>query len=599
MGEGYQMNVSEYIFHFFNKKGVEAVFMVTGGQAMYLDDAVGRNKNYSIICHHHEQACTMSAEAYGRIKNKPAIALVTAGPGSVNAMNGVVGAYTDSSPMIVISGQANLSFVQYEEKTHIRQFGIQGINIRSMVEGLVKYFKTIDDLTKVNYYLEEAWEAATTGRPGPVWIDVPLDIQRAEVPNNQINRPKKGSFNDTYRLDAAVNSIVEHLRVAKRPVWLAGQGVSLSGAREDFRRLVEKAGIPVITARLGIDLIESDHGLYVGRPGNYGERAANFAIQNADLIISLGCRLASSLVGHSPDQFGKNAYKIVVDIDQKELDKPGVKINEKIRLDCRDLITKLTQYLDDVPIPDHNEWIAQCAEWKRRYPVVQPEYKDEKPVNSYYFVDRLSAIAPSNANVLIDTGSCFHVACQTWKIKKGQQFLTTGGISSMGYWCACIGACVANNREDTVVVTGDGSLQMNIQEFAPIRHNHLPIKTFVLNNNGYLLIRSTQRNFMEDRFVGESPNSGVWCPELEKIAYAYEIPYFRIHCVEEIDDVVNRVFQTKGPVICEVMTPEWQALIPRITSEKMPDGRLVAHEYSDMFPFLDREEYKANMIAER
>ena len=593
------MNVSEYIFDFFARKGVRAVFMITGGQAMYLDDAVGRNPNYSIICHHHEQACTMSAEAYGRIRNIPAIALVTAGPGSVNAMNGVVGAYTDSSPMIVVSGQANLSFVQYEEKTHIRQFGIQGINIRSMVEGLVKYFKTIDDVTKVQYYLTEAWEAATTGRPGPVWIDVPLDIQRAEVPSNQIRLSKKPALNDSYRLEMAVNSMMEHLKAAKRPVWLVGQGVSLSGAREDFREMLELAGIPVITARLGIDLIESDHALYVGRPGNYGERSANFALQNADLIISLGCRLASSLVGHSPEQFGKNAYKIVVDIDQEELDKPGVRIDEKVRLNCRDVIRELIARLKGAALPDHSAWVEQCHTWKEKYSVVQPEYRDEKPVNSYYFVDQLSRLAPSNANILVDTGSCFHVACQTWKIKRGQQFLTTGGISSMGYWCACIGACVANNREDTVVITGDGSLQMNIQEFAPIHYNQLPIKTFVLNNNGYLLIRSTQRNFMEDRFLGEGPESGVWCPELKKIAAAYEIPYFRIDRVEDIRETVERVFQTEGPVICEVMTPEWQPLVPRITSEKMPDGRLVAHEYSDMFPFLSREEYRQNMIAER
>ena len=593
------MNVSEYIFDFFQKKGVNAAFVITGGQAMYLDDAVGKNKNYSIIFHHHEQACTMSADAYGRIKNRPAIALVTAGPGSVNAMNGVVGAYTDSSPVIVISGQANLSFVQYEEKTNIRQYGIQGINIRSMVEGLVKYFKTIDDVSKVEYYLEEAWHAATGGRPGPVWIDVPLDIQRAEVPANQKRYTPLPAPDRSYQLEKHLCSMTEHLKGAKRPILLAGQGVSLSGAREPFRKLVELLKIPVVTARLGIDLIESDSIYYVGRPGNYGERSANFAIQNADLILSLGCRLASSTVGHSPEMFGKNAYKIVVDIDPEELNKPGVKIQEKVQQDCREVIEGLLKKLDGSAPADYAPWVSQCNEWKTKYPVVRPEYKEEKPVNSYYFIDRLSHLAPDNANILVDTGSCFHVACQTWKVKKGQQFLTTGGISSMGYWCAGIGACIANDRKDTVVITGDGSLQMNLQEFAPIRHNHLPIKTFVLNNNGYLLIRSTQRNFMEDRFVGEGPASGVWCPPLDKIAEAYGIPYCRIESVERIDEVVEKVFRTEGPVICEVLTPEWQMLVPRITSEKLPDGRLVAHEYSDMFPFLDRQEYEANMIAEK
>ena len=594
------MNVSEFIFDYYSKKGVDSVFMITGGQAMYLDDAVGKNKNYSIIYHHHEQACTMSADAYGRIKNKPAIALVTAGPGSVNAMNGVVGAYTDSAPMIVLSGQANLSFVQYEEKTNIRQFGIQGINIRSMVEGLVKYFKTIDDVSMLEYYLEEAYLAATTGRPGPVWIDVPLDIQRAEVNIANLRKYKPNpKFDNTSKLDRTVDSIIDKLKTAKRPIWLAGQGVSLAGAREGFTTLTEKTQIPVITARLGIDLIESDNRLYVGRPGNYGERSANLAIQNADLIVSLGCRMASALVGHSPEQFGKNAYKIVIDIDKEELDKPGVIIQEKAELDCKVVIDELNRRLQNTTLPAYEEWVDKCNEWKTKYPVVQPEYKDEKPVNSYYFTDCLSRLAPSNANIMVDTGSCFHVACQTWKVKKGQHFLTTGGLSSMGYWCAGIGACVANARKDTIVITGDGSLQMNIQEFAPIHHNNLPIKTFVFNNNGYLLIRSTQRNFMEDRFVGEGPDSGVWCPELKKIAVAYEIPYFCIDKVEDIDETVKKVFATEGPVICEVMTPEWQALVPRITSEKMPDGRLVAHEYSDMFPFLSREEYKANMIAEQ
>ena len=592
------MNVSEYIFKFFNKKGVEVAFIVTGGQAMYLDDAVGRNKNYTIICHHHEQATTMSAEAYGRIKNKPAIALVTAGPGSVNAMNGVVGAYTDSSPMIVISGQANLTFVQYEEKTHIRQFGIQGINIRSMVEDIVKYFITIDDVMKLKLYLEEAWEAATCGRPGPVWIDVPLDIQRAEVPSNQIEFKGEPNIPDSYRLNVAVSSMIEKKKKKKRPIWLAGQGISLSGARQAFRKLVDISGVPVVTARLGIDLIESDHMLYVGRPGNYGERAANFAIQNADLIISLGCRLASSLVGHSPEQFGKNAYKIVVDIDQKELDKPGVDIQEKICFDCKDIIKELNKRLEVQNLLGYSEWVKQCNLWKNKYPVVNPEYRNEKPVNSYYFIERLSEFAPNSANILVDTGSCFHVACQSWKIKKGQKYLTTGGISSMGYWCAGIGACLANDLKDTIVITGDGSLQMNIQEFATIHFNNLPLKIFVLNNNGYLLIRSTQHNYMEDRFVGESPQSGVWCPELKKIAAAYEIPYYRIETVNEIEEKIQKLFEIDGPVICEIMTPEWQALIPRITSEKMPDGRLVAHEYSDMFPFLDRQEYKENMISE-
>lgn len=593
------MNVSEYIFDYYAKKGIDTAFMVTGGQAMWLNDAIGKDGRYHIVCTHHEQSAAMSADAYGRMKNKPAIALVTAGPGSVNAMNGVVGGYTDSSPMIVISGQAALSFVRYQEKTGIRQHGVQGINIKPLVENVVKYFITIDDPQKVEYYLEKAYCAATTGRPGPVWVDVPLDIQSRQVDLKYMEHytPEKEA-DGRVTLKQAIKKAYKLLEKAQRPVFLVGQGVALSKARDEFYTYVGKTRIPVITSRLGIDLIESDNDLYVGRPGNYGERAANIAIQNADLILSVGCRLASSLVGHSPEQFGKNAYLYVVDIDQKELDKPGARIDYKAKLDCKDFFTALLEELPNYDLPDYSEWVNICNQWKKRYPVVLPEYRNEKPVNSYYFVDKLSRAANEHAAILVDTGSCFHVACQSWKVKKGQKYLTTGGISSMGYWAAGMGACMANDRKDTIVITGDGSLQMNIQEFAAIKHNSLPLKVFVLNNNGYLLIRHTQRNFMEDRFVGEGPDSGVWCPDSMKIAAAYGIKGVRIKSVDEVDAKIAEVLNAEGPVICEVMTPEWQLLIPRISSDKLPDGTLKSRNYEDMYPYLPEDELRANMIAE-
>lgn len=594
------MNVSEFIFEYYSKKGIDTAFMVTGGQAMWLNDAIGKNGNYDIICTHHEQSAAMSADAYGRIKNKPALTIVTAGPGSVNAMNGVVGGYTDSSPMIVISGQAALSFVQYQEKTKIRQHGVQGINIKPLVENVVKYFITIDDPQKTEYYLEKAYHEATTGRPGPVWVDVPLDIQNTQVDLKYMEKyvPEKEPMGRV-TVKQAVKQAYSLLENAKRPVFLVGQGVSLAGARKEFYEYVNEVRIPVITARLGIDLIESDNDLYVGRPGNYGERAANFAIQNADVIISVGCRLASSLVGHNPKEFGKHAYLFVVDIDQKELDKPGAKIDYKAQIDCKDFFVKLQEELAEYQLPSYEEWVVKCNEWKTKYPVVQSEYKEQQPVNSYYFVDKLSELADKDAAIMVDTGSCFHVACQTWKLKKGQKYLTTGGLSSMGYWVAGIGACMANDKKDTIVITGDGSLQMNIQEFATIKYNKLPIKVFILNNNGYLLIRHTQHNFMEDRFVGEGPNSGVWCPDSIKIAEAYGIKGVRIENVNEVETKIKEVLESDGPVICEVMTPEWQLLIPRIASEKLPDGTLKSRNYEDMFPYLPEEELKANMIAEQ
>ena len=594
------MNVSEFIFDYYAKKGIDTAFMVTGGQAMWLNDAIGKNGSYDIICTHHEQSAAMSADAYGRIKGKPALTIVTAGPGAVNAMNGVVGGYTDSSPMIVISGQAALSFVQYQEETGIRQYGVQGIFIKPLVQNVVKYFITIDDPQRTEYYLEKAYHEATTGRPGPVWVDVPLDIQNTQVNLKYMEKyiPEKvGEGRVSIR--QAVSKAYELLENAKRPVFIVGQGVALAGAREDFYNYINKVRIPVITARLGIDLIESDNDLYVGRPGNYGERSANFAIQNADVIISVGCRLASSLVGHNPKQFGKNAYIYVVDIDQKELDKPGPNIQYKLKADAKEFLVKMDECLKEYDLPDYSEWIAVCNGWKEKYPVVQPEYKEEELVNSYYFIDRLSQLSDENAAIMCDTGSCFHVACQTWKIKKGQNYLTTGGLSSMGYWVAGIGACLANEKKDTLVITGDGSLQMNLQEFATIKHNNLPIKVFILNNNGYLLIRHTQRNFMEDRFVGESPATGVWCPDAMRIAEAYGIKGIRIKSVDEVDLKIKEVLDYDGPVICEIMTPEWQLLIPRVASDKLPDGTLRSRNYEDMFPYLAEEELKANMVAEK
>ena len=590
------MNVSEYIFDFFNKKSLDTVFMVTGGQAMFLNDAVGKHGKFNIICTHHEQTAAMAADAYGRIMNKPGIALVTAGPGSVNAMNGLVGGYTDSSPMIVVSGQAALSFVKYQAETKIRQYGIQGINIKPLVENVTKYFVTVDDPQKIAYYLERAYYMATTGRPGPVWIDVPLDIQRAEVDERYLEHfvpaPERV---ERVSVHQAVTKAFELLSNAKRPVLLVGQGVSLSGARAVFTSFAEQARIPVITSRLGIDLMETDNDLYVGRPGNYGERSANFAIQTSDLIISVGCRLASALVGHNAKAFGKNAYIFVVDIDQEELNKPGINIDFKAKLDCKVFFDQMMAQLEQSKLPKYDAWIAVCNKWKEKYPVVQPEYIEEKPVNSYYFTEQLTKLASKEDMILVDTGSCFHVACQTWKIKKGQKFLTTGGISSMGYWAAGIGSCLANDRKNTIVITGDGSLQMNIQEFATIKHNNLPIKTFIFNNNGYLLIRHTQRNFMEDRLVGEGPDTGVWCPDSLEIAKAYGIKGVRIDSVENMEEKIREVLAYDGPVICDVMTPEWQLLIPRVASDKLPDGTLVSREYEDMFPYLPAEEVAENM----
>lgn len=595
------MTVSEYIFNFLSDRGIDTAFVVTGGQAMWLNDALAKNKKIHSIFAHHEQTCGMSADAYGRITGKLGLAVVTAGPGSINVVNGLVGGWTDSAPMMVVSGQSALSCVQYQEKSAIRQYGIQGIFIRPFVEKACKFFVTVDDPAKIRYYMEKAYHLALSGRPGPVWVDVPLDIQRMQVPESLTYgyTPEKEGLQLKER-DSYADKVLKMLSEARRPLLIAGQGIRLAGATEVMRGLIEKLRIPVITSRLGIDLIESDHELYVGRPGNYGERAANFAIQNSDMILAIGSRLATATVGHDAKQFGKHAQKVVVDIDPRELDKPGIKIDLKIQDNALDFMNVLLKKSIKEENPDREFWIQQCNLWKSKYPVLLPEYKSlGEKVNSYLLVDRLSHQADKDYMVMVDTGSCFHVACQGWKIKKDQRFLTTGGLSSMGYWVAGIGACAANSYKKTIVITGDGSFQMNIQDLATIRHRKLPIKIFIFNNNGYLLIRQTQHNFMDDRFYGESPESGVWCPDALKVAEAYGIKGVRISNTGELDAKISEVLSYDGPVICDVLTPEWQLIIPRISSDKMPDGTLVMRKYEDMFPFLPADEFQENMVAEK
>ncbi|MEK7629864.1 MAG: thiamine pyrophosphate-binding protein [Patescibacteria group bacterium] len=593
------MIVADYILKFFEEKEVEAVFMVAGGQSMFLNDAIYRSKKIKVICSHHEQAAGMAAEAYGRLKKKPAIAMVTAGPGAVNVINGVVGGWVDSSPMIIISGQTNLAFVDYQEKNKIRQVGVQGINIKPLVKDVVKFFVTVDNPANLLYYLEKAYYLAMNGRPGPVWLDVPLDIQRAEVPEKPAKIFNEQETEEEFASDKGqIAELVQMLLSAKRPILLVGQGIKLGSAEGEFENLINLLKIPILTARLAIDLIDSEHKLYVGRPGTYGERAANFAIQNSDLIVVVGCRLATSLVGHNPKDFGRNAKKIVVDVDQKELDKPGVEIDLKIKSTAKKFLQTLLEEITDKKLPDWGGWVRVCKAWRIKYPVVQPSYKNEKPVNSYYFTDKLSAAATKDDWILVDTGSCFHVACQTWKIKKGQKFLTTGGFSTMGYWAAGIGACVANDRKNTIVITGDGSLQMNLQELATVKHNNLPLKIFIFNNNGYLLMRLSQANFMNKHLIGESPATGLWCPDSLKIAEAYGIKGVRIDSVDGIDEKIAEVLSYDGPVICDVMTPEWQILAPRTMSDKLPDGRFVPKPYEDMYPFLDPAELKQQMVTD-
>ena len=591
------MTVADYIVEFLSDRGVDTIFMITGGHAMFLNDAVYRNKKIKPIFTHHEQAAGMAAEAYGRVSGKLGVAMVTAGPGAINVLSGVVGAYADSAPMIVISGQSALSIVSYMQNSKIRQFGLQGVNIEPVSKAFTKYFKTVDDPSKIADYLEEAYFLATNGRHGPVWIDVPLDIQRMEVPKKLVTSFRRPERDDSVSSSAILKTL-DFLYKGRRPLALVGQGVRSAGAEKVFLELISKLKIPVITTRLGIDLIPSDSKLFVGRPGLYGDRAANFAVQNADLIISCGARLDTGIVGYDFKDWVRHAKKVVVDIDREELDKPGIDIDLKIVADAKSFLTELSLNVNRKKLPNISNWLGVCQKWRAKYPMVLPEYKREKLVNSYYLTKILSENSNENDVILVDTSSVFHVACQTWNLKKGQRFLTTGGISTMGYWVAAIGACVGSGKKRTIVITGDGSLQMNIQEFATIKQNRLPIKVFVINNEGYLLIRHTQKIHMESRLMGESPKTGLWCPDSTKIADAYGIFSIKINGTSELNKKILQALGHPGPVICDIKSPRWQLVIPRISSSRQADGSMVSRPYEDLFPFLTPKELRENMIAD-
>lgn len=590
------MNVSEYIVNFFLQKGIDTTFMLTGGHSMHLNDAVSKlwlDKKMNVICPHHEQAAAMEADGYARIAGKPALVIVTAGPGATNILTGVTGAYTDSTPVIVLTGQSHTAFLTHEMHSNIRQHGTQGVNITDMAASCTKYFSIISDVKSLRMKLETAYHSAVSGRPGPVWLDVPLDIQRMEVDENILD----AYVSESYRPPTFTQPILELYQLlsrAQRPLFVLGQGVRIAKIIYQIQNFLEKNSIPFVVSRMGIDLIPHSHPCYTGQLGVSGERPSHFAVQNADLIVILGSRLASPTVGHNPKEFGKHAVLYAVDIDEEELNKPNVALDYKVQGDLGIFFTAFESSCGK--LPQFKSWLSICQSWREKYPVVLSSYKDEEKINSYYLVDRLSYFAKEGATIVTDGGSSFYVTHQAWKAKNKQRLITSCSISAMGGWCMGIGASIANLANQTLIITGDGGLQLNIQEFATIKHYNTPVKIFIINNNGYLAIRHTQRNFMEGRLVGESPQTGVWCPDALEIAKAYGIKGIRIHNTDELDEKIKEALAYQGPVIVDVLSPEWQVLQPKLASDKLPDGSLVAKPFEDLFPFLSPEELASNML---
>lgn len=570
------MTVAEYIFDFLEKKGTDTVFMVSGSSAMFLTDALCRNKKLKPICNHHEQASVMSADIYGRLNNKMGAALVTIGPGATNAITGVAQAYVDSSAVFVVSGQVNSRLLKYEMETGIRQHGTQSIELEGVVSSITKYFAAVMDPADIRYHMEKAYYLAMNGRKGPVWIDVPVNVQNMQVPAE--DEMKGFTPEDENYDDIDVAKIADLLANSRKPLILAGGGANAA----DIKKLSETLHIPVVTSRMGIGTIPSESKYYVGRPGSNGQRAAHFAIQQADLLLILGCRLSVSTIGYYPDRFGVKATKVQVDVDQKELDKSDVPVDYKIR----NTVSNFTEAIVSMNKPDSEDWVDHCIYLREKYPVVLEEYKQSNPLNSYYFTEILSSVAPDDAVITVDTGSVCNVASQTWNLKENQKYFISGGLSCMGFWAGSIG-CVNN---PVIALSGDGSVSMNVQEFATLKRYNLPVKLFVYQNSGYMLIRHNQHNYFDDRFLGVDAESGVATPDYCKVAEAYGLPSVRIQYGDDIAAKVAEVLAMEGPVICEVILEQFGPMAPRIASRVMPDGSLKAAEFDDLAPFLEEKE---------
>lgn len=593
------MKLSDYVISFIEDLGIKDIFLVSGGGCMHLVDSIGRNKKIRYICNHHEQASAIAAEGYARMKNDLGVAVVTSGPGGTNAITGVAGSWVDSIPILIISGQVKLE-TTIVDHPGLRQLGDQELNIIDIVKPITKYAVMVKDKNTIRYHLEKAVYLAKEGRPGPVWIDIPLDIQAAEINAAQltefippVKKPRKS-------VEFQISQTVKLLMQAKRPLIIAGNGIRLAKGEKVFHELLAKLNIPVITAINGNDLVNEDYPHYTGRSGIMGQRSANFAMQNCDLLISLGARLMLRQISYNYQAFAREAIKVVVDIDPAELEKKTLDPDLPVLCDAKIFLEKLLAQINNTEnfAVKCEEWKERCRAWRERYPAVLPEYRAQKEyVNYYYFIEKLSEKLSANDHIVTTNGTANVGTMQAVRLKKGQRLFTNTGLAQMGYGLpVAIGACVANNREQIICIENDGSLQMNIQELQTLVHHQFPIKLFVINNAGYLSIKITQKTYFPDNITAACPASGVTCPDTLKIAKAYRIQAVRIKNHEELDAKLKWTLETEGPVICEIMMHPYQELLPKLSSEWKPDGRLVSKPLEDMYPFLPRVEFYENML---
>jgi len=589
------VKVSDYIFDYLLSKKIDTIFSVSGGAAAHLLNSIKtKEKNFNFICNYHEQACAMSAEGYARIANKPACVLVTNGPGSTNTITGVVGAYQDSIPMIIISGQVpvNQSLGSLKD-VKLRQLGVQECDIISMVKGITKYAVQITDPKTIPYHIAMAYNEATTNRMGPVWLDIPLDIQNAMIEPDEFIIDKRFDI-DNYDINEIINLIFH----SKKPLIITGNGIHLSQTEDLFIQLKDKLKIPVISTWTSKDLMDQNDPLFVGNFGLLGERAGNFAVQNADLLLVLGSRLSIPNVGYQSHLFSPKSIKIVVDIDENELNKPTIKIDHPINKDLNSFLPDILNILHNKDIPDWSEWVNKTQSWKLKYSVFQPEYKTNKDkINSFYFMEVLSDKLTDNNVVVTDMGTSYTCTMQSLQMNGKNRLFTSSACCSMGFGLpGAIGAYFGNQEKDIILIAGDGGLQMNIQELQTVIHNKIPLKIFVLNNNGYLAISLMQDNLFKSNYIGSNNESGVSSPDFIKLAEAYGLKTFKFNNNTELERGIANVLNEDGPVLCEIMMVKNQLLIPRVQSSKNDKGEIISNSLENMFPFLNEDEMKKIML---
>lgn len=590
------MKISDYIADFLARQGIKHVFGLTGGAAVHLFDSVYRHPGIQPIFNHHEQASAFAAQAYSRITRNIGAAFVTTGPGGTNAITGVCGAWLDSIPCIYISGQTRLAHTTQNKP--IRQFGTQQLNIIALVKPITKYAVMIDDPKKIKYHLQKAVWLARSGRPGPVWLDIPLDIQWQQVEPNKLL-----SFNPLDRIvgkeesmsGLEISKCLKYIANAKRPLILIGHGVKLAQAEVELIRLVKKLKIPLVASWNAVDILPTSDKLNIGCLGIQGQRGANLAVQNCDLLICLGSHLSIPLTGTAFDAFAREAKIIMVDIDKVELNHRTVKVDLPINSDVKRFLSALLLKIKYLRTPKTIKWQKKCCQYKAKYNQIETVLGKKKSlIDAYHFIQTLSGSLNNKDVIVIDGGGTVtQFAFQGLKLKKGQRLIISSGICAMGSGLPeSIGACFANQKKRTICLSGDGSMQLNIQELETIAYHRLPIKVFVFNNDGYLAIRNTQKSFLESRCIGSNKSGGLSLPDFVRVSSAYGIKAIRLSNDKKIRQKIERILRSDEPVICEVILSRNQQILPCVGYKKNQDGIALNRPLEDMFPFLGREEFK-------